>query len=138
MAASTKLARYCAKSSTVDGLLYDGTKRVDGFEADRRRRRSLSVVQRRGREGTGATFAPRRGESGSSDWQSATQRVGLILGWANCNRCQFAATWNEINVPALPVLPRSTTRKPSPEVGWFSYEHDGYANLPGLLARRVG
>src|SRR5450759_5879582 len=42
MAASTKLARYCAKSSTVDGLLYDGTNRVDGFEADRRRRRSAS------------------------------------------------------------------------------------------------
>ena len=55
-----------------------------------------------------------------------------------CNRCQFAATWNETNVPALPVLPRSITTKPSPEVGWFCYEHDGYANLPGLLARRVG
>src|ERR1035437_2894628 len=117
MAASTKLARYCAKSSTVDGLLYDGTKRVDGFEADRRRRRSLSVAQRRGREGTGATFAPRRGESGSSDWQSATQRVGLIPKCANCNRCQFAATWSETKVTALPVLPRSTTRKPSSVVG---------------------
>src|ERR1035437_1827823 len=109
-----------------------------GFGADRQRRRSLSVVQRRGWVGTGATFAPRPGESGSSDWQSATQRVGLISRCGNCNRCQFAATWNETNVTALPVLPISTTRKPSPVVGWIRCADAGYANLPGLLALRAG
>src|ERR1039458_798426 len=137
-AASTKLARHRATSPPADGLPYGGAERAAGFGADRQRRRSLSVVPRRGREGTGATFVPRRGESGSSDWQSATQRVGLIRRCGNCNRCQFAATWNETNVTALPVLPISTTRKPSPVVGWIRCADAGYANLPGLLARRAG
>src|SRR5664280_1258980 len=79
-AESTKPARYRATSPTVDGPPYGGAEGADGSEADRRRRRSLSVVKRRGQEGTGATFVPRPGESSSSDRQSATQRAGLIPG----------------------------------------------------------